>query len=768
MRKIISAALALLLLAPVCALSQEYSYGMDAKRDTAAFRSMRKRMAVIRKKRPTVALVLSGGGAKGAAHISVIKEIERRGIPVDLVVGTSIGGLVGGLYACGYNGSELEAIMTGMDWDKVMNDDPSRLELSMQRRADASTYQFITPVGRTLPTDKDRLLPSGLLQGQNVSDVISSLTVGFHGERDFFKLPIPFACVAADMVSAKAKVWHSGDLCTAMRTTMSIPFLFAPVKTDGMVLVDGGMRNNYPAGIAKSLGADIVIGVDISTPGYDFDEIDDMGDIIYQTLDVLGRESYEKGVESADINIKPDLNGYTLLSFDSESILAIMERGDSAVVAHKEDFDGVESRVARAGASGTKTRKAVDFNKTPVLIDGIELNGIEENEIHRIMPLYRMMSAGDRRVVTKADVDMILDAIYGTRNFDLVTYEFTGDAEPYTLVIDCKKSPANQIGVSLRADLHEYVAALVGFGMNTNRLSGHAMRASARVGLKSQLAVEYIYRFPVGVDFNARAGMRYLSKGQFVIGNGEHEMSLDYFRNWEELSFSLSRWKNLMVEAGGRFQFYALGDVLDDYSHGNAILSGYNANSYASAFFKAHFDSFDDAYFPRRGVKADMGYEYMFRGIGHRVPLVHALSIDLQVPVPFGEKLVLSPFGDLRMAMSRGEVSLPYRNVIGSAIPGRTIDHHIRFIGLTQPALVSDFIGILGATARYEMMKNRFLEFTANWGCTADMKFTDKTDFWGFGLGYAFRTRVGPLRADILWNSFTGSAGAYISLGFDF
>ena len=95
------------------------------------------------------------------------------------------------------------------------------------------------------------------------------------------------------------------------------------------------------------------------------------------------------------------------------------------------------------------------------------------------MPLYRMMSAGDRRVVTKADVDMILDAIYGTRNFDLVTYEFTGDAEPYTLVIDCKKSPANQIGVSLRADLHEYVAALVGFGMNTNRLSGHAMRASA-------------------------------------------------------------------------------------------------------------------------------------------------------------------------------------------------------------------------------------------------------------------------------------------------
>ena len=119
MKKFISAALALLLLAPVCALSQEYSYGMDAKRDTAAFRSMRKRMAVIRKKRPTVALVLSGGGAKGAAHISVIKEIERRGIPVDLVVGTSIGGLVGGLYACGYNGSELEAIMTGMDWDKA-------------------------------------------------------------------------------------------------------------------------------------------------------------------------------------------------------------------------------------------------------------------------------------------------------------------------------------------------------------------------------------------------------------------------------------------------------------------------------------------------------------------------------------------------------------------------------------------------------------------------------------------------------------------------
>ena len=316
MKKILSILTALLVALGGISAQERWAsgFGLDPS-DEAALKEINARMDSIRKHRPTVALVLSGGGAKGAAHVGVIRHIESLGIPVDMVLGTSMGGLVGGLYALGYDGEYLDSLIRSLDWDLCLSDRVERELIPDEVNRYNDTYALSVPFfyrssdyQAMLSSSKDgvlhlgaasgegsslirqnilRSLPSGMVEGLNVNYEISSLTVGYSDSLDFFKLPIPFACVATDLVSGRAKVWHSGNLNTALRSTMSIPGLFNPVRTGNMVLVDGGMRNNFPCDLARDMGADLIIGVELSQLDGGYDGIRNIVDIIWQGVDLM-------------------------------------------------------------------------------------------------------------------------------------------------------------------------------------------------------------------------------------------------------------------------------------------------------------------------------------------------------------------------------------------------------------------------------------------------------------------------------------------------
>ena len=295
MKHLIAAILTLVI--PLLSNGQSWSV-LDAPGDKENIAAIKARLDEVRKRRPTVALVLSGGGAKGAAHVGAMHYLDSLGVPVDLVVGTSIGGLVGGMYAIGYDVDLVDSLFVNMDWNMALSDKLPRKYVTYSERRYREKYLLSIPfyykssdfrekresdarfavdtrreelhLGADDGADATKLirenllgsLPSGFVFGQNVNNLISSLTVGYQDSISFASLPKPFVCVASDLVSGKAKVWYSGKLNTALRSTMSIPGLFAPVKTGGMVLVDGGMRNNYPTDIARQLGADFIIGID--------------------------------------------------------------------------------------------------------------------------------------------------------------------------------------------------------------------------------------------------------------------------------------------------------------------------------------------------------------------------------------------------------------------------------------------------------------------------------------------------------------------------
>lgn len=262
--------------------------------------------------RPKIGLVLSGGGARGWAHIGVLRWFEEHHIPVDYVAGTSMGGLIGAMYSMGASPDEIQKIGNRLDWDRVLSGPPSFDELSFRRKEDQKAYPSDIELGVGNGTIK---LPSGINPGHNIGIVFDELTLPYATIRSFDDLPIPFRCVATDMLEARQVVFKSGPLSQALRATMSIPGVFTPVEIDKRVLADGGLLNNIPTDVAKDMGADIIIAVNVGTPLGTREDIVTLPGILSQIIGVATIESDRSHLQLANLVITPNLGKYTLLDF---------------------------------------------------------------------------------------------------------------------------------------------------------------------------------------------------------------------------------------------------------------------------------------------------------------------------------------------------------------------------------------------------------------------------------------------------------------------
>lgn len=283
--------------------------------------------------RPKVGLVLSGGGAKGFAHIGTLKMLDSLQIPIDYIVGTSIGGIVGALYSIGYNGLDLEEIVTQEDWLQIFTDKPPRIALPYFPKKETGKYQVEFGFEQFKPT-----APSGLIFGQKISLLFSSLTFPYEKFRNFDQLPIPFRCVAVDLVTGNQVILKDGSLAKAMRATMAIPTVFSPVEWGDSLLVDGGIANNLPVDVAKEIGADIVIAIDVGAALLERKELNSVLAVLNQSLRMVGLEQWKKNIREADILIRPDIAEYSTSDFDSKKIKNIIRQGDLAAYRSLEQF----------------------------------------------------------------------------------------------------------------------------------------------------------------------------------------------------------------------------------------------------------------------------------------------------------------------------------------------------------------------------------------------------------------------------------------------
>ncbi|MBN2416678.1 patatin-like phospholipase family protein [bacterium] len=275
--------------------------------------------------RPKVGLVLSGGGARGLAHIGVLKMLDDLEIPVDCIAGTSMGGIVGALYAIGYSGREIEEIVRRTDWVRLFSDEPRRSLQPYLQKKEYGRYQLEFGI-----VDFKPVLPPGLVIGQNLFLTFADLIFPFNKVRNFDDLPKRYRCVAVNLQTGREFVIGNGPLDKAMRTTMAIPSIFSPVVWNDSLYIDGGILNNLPVDVVTAMGADIIIAVDVMGPQKEPRKPRSIVDVFEETLSILGMDRWRGNVEHADLYIQPDLDGFAITDFSKQKIRTIVARGDSA------------------------------------------------------------------------------------------------------------------------------------------------------------------------------------------------------------------------------------------------------------------------------------------------------------------------------------------------------------------------------------------------------------------------------------------------------
>ncbi len=403
--------------------------------------------------RQRVGLALSGGGARGAAEIGVLKVLEREGINIDCLAATSFGSIVGGLYASGYSADEIETFVLD-HWQEIFTDQPERAQ------APLAQYKYLRQLAHLHLQGTNPSLPMGVLGGQKLIELLNELTLEpmLSSGHDFDRLPIPFRAVATNLLTGSPYIFKNGRLSEAIRASISLPVIFSPAARDGMLLVDGGMADNLPADVAAEMGADIVIAVDATSPDLKRDEVRSVLDVIAESVGLLTRQTVKSHYQYAQLVVRPDLDGYSSSSY--AYMPEIIQRGVTAAEAH---IDEIRALIGDTNSPVAEKRRAAVVN--PV-IESIIFENVSGSRLPAVLSssyLRRIKSRpGDAIVPEKLSLDVKL--LYATGMFEKVDYECRPVAENgYGLAFQLTESNPNDFAVSLRYDREYELQALAEF-----------------------------------------------------------------------------------------------------------------------------------------------------------------------------------------------------------------------------------------------------------------------------------------------------------------
>ena len=748
--------------------SELVNVSYDPKGDSIFFEKMHRYFDQIRETehRPTVALVLAGGGARGTAHIGVMKFLEEKGIPIDFVAGTSMGGLMGGLYSMGYSADEIDQLIRGIDWDVMMSDEIPAEYYSYDQKRYKSTYIL------SFPFDKNRFvksLPIGIKNGLNIYNMMSSATVDYQGDLDFMKLPIPFCCVAAEIATQTEKHWTSGSLISALRSTMSILGYFRPVRVDSMILSDGGTKNNFPVDVAKAAGADIIIGVELYMPR-EHNEINNIADVLLQTTQYSGSlEAHNRAMKSSTVYITPDLTGYTSLSFGTAEIDRMIQIGYDAAVSHTREIDSL-ARIVGNGGSKLHNAKATDISKTKIKITSVAYNGITEKEMRYFKDKIHI-SPGE--LCDKEDIELEQATIYSTMAFSQVTYELLKepDGSGYKLVYNCLKRAPNSLGIGVRLDTEEWIAILVNGGFGRNKIYGSMFDVTARLSRSPYLVLDYHYTPIIGPMFGASL------KSKFRTMNGAFSFDFNYdfddqdvelepgefyektWRNVIDFYLTDTHWSRINIKGGVRLELPTYTNIFSTYGH-------YKAWNWGSVFpylyLRFAFDNLSDRYFPDRGLRVTADYDYNFRN-------THYAAASIMGAIPVCRFFHIIPSLRGRYILGWVDSNDEMFNYVGGTMEGRYYDQQMPFIGFNGATNCADFLTMVDIDFRFKVYKNLYLSLVTAAMHDGNINGMSEHAIFAAGLKAAYKTKFGPVQANVHWNSKNyKQVGFYVGAGYDF
>ncbi len=748
-----------------------------------------------KKDHPKIGVVLSGGGAKGIAHVGILKALEKEGIRPDFIVGTSMGSIIGGLYAIGYSADQLDSIVRQIDWDIVLSSNIPYNYISFEEKEYYSRYLL------SLSFKDGKLeIPSGMIEGQMLSQILSRYTWPAMQFDSFDDFPIPFRCVATDVSTGKPIVFKEGALGSAMRASMAIPTVFTAANLDSTLAVDGGILDNFPVDEALKMGADYIIGVNVSDEGLtNAKELGSWGGILMQVAMFPSLKKVDSDIKKCDIYIKPDLKEYSTGSFANYA--EILELGYVAGEKARPQFHELAKKINREYNLPSVASLEVDS----IFISNIEIKG---NDLVGDRLIVGKLGVEKEEMTTREDIEDGISRIYGISAFKKVLYQVIKNSETgeYDLIVNVvEKQPA-----SINASVHYDNLFSAGILINTTlrNLVGKSSRLIAETDISSSPKVRLSY-------------IKYLGKRQRMAGFLKYSYQNDQIPEYV---------KGQMKDVGESRYHEILGGLILTQSLKHSALIGirYKIGKESMKFWNGvpegiknmkieqfivdvnyNFNTLNDRNYPTSGTELGILASLYFSNkyylnlqspddtliidtpdgsIGVTEPEINDLLVNPLTPKSYGkfqfkyeEYIRLKPAFQLVPQVSFG---VTVSNIaVGSfdsyRVGGSQMVYYddVPFYGLNFGEIQDDNFLVGGLSLQNVFFRNIFLKYGANFlvhhqyvpiKSLEQLNFQNENAMLGYGMKVTYKSLLGPVSFGLSSNTKDNYLRWYVGIGYSF
>ena len=722
--------------------------------------------------RPKVGVVLSGGGAKGFAHIGALKVIEEAGIPIDYIAGTSMGSIIGGLYAVGYDPDMMQKLCTEQDWNLIMKDQIPRRFIPLEKRINERHYIV------TLPYKNGQLkIKRSLIDGMYVNMLLTRLMMPAYKQRDFSKLPVPFLCIATDMITADPIEFTSGSLAQSIRSSMSIPFLFEPVDYEGYLLCDGGLTNNFPVRNVREKGADIIIGVDLEIIKSDPNVLDNSLKVLERLISVVSQDESNKAREECNILIRPQLGKANMMSFN--------------------DF----SPIINCGEEGAREK----FPELKRLADSLQALGPFEVERHHTQPIDRVMIAGveveglddyNTRLLKSEfgdefpqeflieDIETILVKIYSTGYYSNVWYELTDTPEGNIIQLHCKNRTSLNFSIAGHYDNNYGIGILLNMNARTSHFT---YNIDLNIAENPYFKAGITHRYTRMLSGTAEVSALNL-KVNYFYPTGKIYDQVRYQRNALNLYFQVAPTATQAIKFGAIANYSMAQDL--QYYYDDADEDDAKHTFKPELYCYYFFNNEDQTDFPTSGWNVNMlGKCIMYDGVFSDAESRPYFTVqgNVRKSFPIGQRHAFRV--GLVGAMRLGKMELdPYDQFfIGGQSKMYYLDNLMRFTGLPFVSIMTEYAAYTKTAWQWNFYKNFYAVANCDAGYFRDFITMDIYDYmynyfnegykhWfepnhfvmGAGLTLGYKTMVGPIELELSKSNYVDKWNLFVNVGYWF
>ena len=709
-------------------------------------------------KKPKIGLVLSGGGAKGFAHIGVLKVLEQAGVKIDYIGGTSMGAVVGGLYASGYSATQIDSIFRTINFDNLLQDFIPRTSKNFYEKRNDDLYAFV------LPFYKLKIgIPEALSKGMYNFNLLSAVTRSVRHIRDFNSLKIPFLCMATNIETGEPVTLNKGNLAYAMIASSAFPSLFSPIEMNGNLLVDGGVANNYPVEEVKKMGADIIIGVDVQDGLLNRTELKDATKILGQVTTLQSIEKMKTKITETDIYIKPDIKSFGLISFDRG--LDIIEKGEEASFAVYEQLKKY----------GNKDYKPNNLKTT---VDSLQIKDIIINNLKNYTRSYIKGKLGfkEGEKISYTDLKTGIDNLNATQNFSAINYSFENNDSKDDLKLTLNEN-ANKtfLKFGLHYDGLFKSAVLVNltqkktFFKNDIASLDIVLGDNLRYNLDYYIDNGFYWSFGFKSQFNQfNRNMAKEMSGLYLDSPDIKTINIDFSDLTNQVYFQTLFAQKFLIGTGVESKF--LNTKSKTIANTSTII---DKSNYLSAFGYMKYDSFDNKHFPKKGwcFSGDIQSYLLSSDYAKTFKPFSIAKADFVIATTVFKKITLKFQAD--GGFSFGNESLPFFNFALGGFGYATFNNFKHFYGYDFLSIAANSYLKAATTIDYEIFKKGHINLSANFANLQDNLFHSLDwlsipKYSGYALGYGLETIIGPIEIKHSWSPETGKGYTWFSVGFWF